>query len=160
MPMYEYRCEECGEVFSVLLRHYAEGAEPQSCPGCSGRQTRRLVSLFAVGGRVNPGPGRAAWPTSWEDTNGGDPETLRYWRRRIEREARLEEQYPELADPSLRHGAGTGTLAAAEHGHDQGQGPGGHGHTHHHDHGHGPAAHDPGPDAVLRNNQGTRGAGG
>lgn len=127
MPIYEYRCQACGTVFSLLLQHYGDAANPQPCSDCGSSRTRRLISLFAVGGRVNPGPGRAAWPTSWEDTNGADPETLRYWRKRIEREARLEEKYPELADPSLLHGAGTGNIAST-HSHDHSHG----GHEHHH----------------------------
>jgi hypothetical protein len=99
------------------------------CPACGNGETQRLISSFAVGGRVNPGPGRAAWPTSWNDTNGGDPETLRYWRKRIEREARLEEKYPELRDPSLLNGSGTGTLESSEHSHS---------HEEHHHHHHAP----------------------
>jgi len=82
------------------------------------------MSSFAVGGRADPGPGRAAWPTSWADTNGGDPETLHYWRKRIEREAELEEKYPELRDPSLK--SGKGETPSTEHSH--------HGHHHHYDH--------------------------
>src|SRR5438132_1323715 len=130
MPIYEYRCLDCGEVFSQLVLTSTNASGQRPCPAppcqvCGSEQTRRLMSSFAVGGRVNPGPGRAAWPTSWNDTNGGDPETLRYWRKRIEREARLEEKYPELRDPSLLNGSGTGTLEPSEHSHSH------EGHHHH-----------------------------
>jgi putative FmdB family regulatory protein len=126
MPIYEYRCLACDAVFSRLFRRYADAEPNEICPECGADQTQRLMSMFAVSGRANPGPGRAAWPTSWEDTNGGDPETLRYWRRRIEREARLEEKYPELSDPALRNGSGTvaGTPQPPAHDH----------HHHHHEH--------------------------
>ena len=131
MPIYEYRCLDCGEVFSqlVLTSTNASGQRPYPAPPCQicgSEQTRRLMSSFSVGGRVDPGPGRAAWPTSWDDTNGGDPETLRYWRKRIEREAKLEERYPELRDPSLKSGKGEATSTVTEHSHE--------GHHHHHDH--------------------------
>jgi putative FmdB family regulatory protein len=126
MPIYEYRCPACGTVFSRLFQRLAD-AEQVQCATCGNGETQRLISSFAVGGRVNPGPGRAAWPTSWNDTNGGDPETLRYWRKRIEREARLEEKYPELRDPSLLNGSGTGTLESSEHSHSH--------EVHHHHHG-------------------------
>ena len=138
MPIYEYRCEECGEVFSRLTMTFAS-ADGQHCVACGSEQTRRLMSSFAIGGRANPGPGRAAWPTSWDDTNGGDPETLSYWRKRIEREAKLEEKYPELRDPSLKNGSGTNNASSetsqtgAEHGHSHHHG---HEHPHHHDHPH------------------------
>src|SRR5439155_25194804 len=125
MPIYEYRCLECGEVFSHLFLHSTDAAGQTQCSACGSDQTRRLISSFAIGGKADPGPGRAAWPTSWGDTNGGDPETLRYWRKRIEREARLEEKYPELRDPSLLNGSGTGTLEPSEHSHSH------EGHHHH-----------------------------
>lgn len=104
MPIYEYRCQECGKVFSLLFLRSADANGQERCSACGSGQTKRLISTFAIGGRVDPGPGRTAWPTNWKDTNGADPETLRYWRHRIEREARLEEKYPELADPSLLAG--------------------------------------------------------
>jgi putative FmdB family regulatory protein len=125
MPIYEYRCLDCGEVFSQLMLRSIDANGPQSCSACGSSETRRLMSSFAVGNRADPGPGRAAWPTSWNDTNGGDPDTLRYWRKRIEREARLEEKYPELRDPSLKAGKGeTQEVAPTEHNH--------HSHDHHH----------------------------
>lgn len=127
MPIYEYRCLDCGEVFSQLMLRSVDANGQQSCSACGSGETRRLISSFAVGGKADPGPGRAAWPTSWGDTNGGDPDTLRYWRKRIEREAKLEEKYPELRDPSLKTGKGeTPEIAPtpSEHGH------------HHHDHPH------------------------
>ena len=126
MPIYEYRCQQCGAVFSLLFRHASEAGEHIHCTMCDSDQTRRLISSFAVGGRANPGPGRAAWPTSWKATNGGDPETLRHWRHRIEQDARLEEKYPELRDPSLLKGGSESIPTLADH-HDH----------HHHDHPHG-----------------------
>ena len=126
MPIYEYRCLDCGEVFSHLVLTFTDESGQRPCPVCGGEQARRLMSTFTVGGRVDPGPGRAAWPTSWNDTNGGDPETLRYWRKRIEREAKLEEKYPELRDPSLKSDKQEITSTVPERSH--------HGHHHHHDH--------------------------
>src|SRR2546422_11406236 len=117
MPIYEYRCQQCGVVFSLLFQHSADANGQQLCTACGSGQTQRLLSTFAIGGRVNPGPGRAAWPTSWDDTNGGDPETLRYWRHRIEREAKLEEKYPELRDPSLKSDKEKITSTVPEHSH-------------------------------------------
>ncbi len=126
MPIYEYRCQQCGAVFSQLYRSMTDAAAQAECTQCGSEQTSRVLSAFAIGGRVDPGPGRAAWPVTWNDTNGADPETLRYWRHRIEREARLEEKYPELADPALRGGQ---NAAPAQTGHD-------HAHSHHHHHEH------------------------
>ena len=44
MPIFEYRCEACGETLEVLVR----GAEPEPkrCPACKG-QLARMLSLPA-----------------------------------------------------------------------------------------------------------------
>ena len=44
MPMYEYRCQECGDEFELLIR---SGDAPR-CPSCSGQNLERLLSMFAV----------------------------------------------------------------------------------------------------------------
>jgi putative FmdB family regulatory protein len=143
MPIYEYRCLTCGDVFAQFFRRFTDAPEREACPSCGSTETRRLFSTFTVAGRVDLGPGRAAWPTAWNDTNGGDPETLRYWRQRIEREARLEENYPELRDPARYGGAPAAADSPAgehAHGHE-------HGH-HHHAHPHEHAPQPPGPAAA------------
>ena len=48
MPIYEYRCPECGAVFA-RLRSVSKAAEPVPCPECDNRKTERLVSTFASG---------------------------------------------------------------------------------------------------------------
>jgi putative FmdB family regulatory protein len=60
MPVYEYRCEDCGEVFEQLVFHEAE---PVRCPACAGR-VQRLMSTFHVDvpdevcGKLPKGEGR------------------------------------------------------------------------------------------------------
>jgi putative FmdB family regulatory protein len=44
MPLYEYRCESCGQVFERLVFHEAEAVQ---CPACSGA-VQRLMSAFNV----------------------------------------------------------------------------------------------------------------
>ena len=136
MPIYEYHCLECDEVFSRLFLRSIDTGALVPCSACGSEQTQRLISSLAIGGKVNPGPGRAAWPASWSDTNGGDPETLRYWRHRIEREAKLEEKYPELRDRSLQSGGGETAPEAADHSHSHSHGD----HHHHHHHSVDPAS--------------------
>ncbi len=54
MPIFEYRCEDCGGEFEDLVPH-AERDEPQECPCCGGKKSKRLMSRFcrcgAPGGR-------------------------------------------------------------------------------------------------------------
>ncbi len=42
MPIYEYKCEECGHVFEELIFHESATME---CPKCSGK-VRKLMSPF------------------------------------------------------------------------------------------------------------------
>ena len=49
MPIYEYRCEQCGAQFEELTSS-ADAAHVR-CRQCTGRRVTRLLSAFAVGGR-------------------------------------------------------------------------------------------------------------
>jgi putative FmdB family regulatory protein len=46
MPIYEYRCEDCGKRSSALLMSYTS-SDPV-CPHCGKHGLRRLVSTFAT----------------------------------------------------------------------------------------------------------------
>ncbi len=47
MPMYEYRCEECGSPFS-LRRAIDQRDAATTCPTCTSAHVVRLVSSFAA----------------------------------------------------------------------------------------------------------------
>jgi putative FmdB family regulatory protein len=93
VPIYEYACG-CGERFEVLTRI---GTPAPACPACGGQPTRR-PSAAALSGRVNPGPG---------------PEPILHWQRTLERRAKLDERYPELAAPKTPVLAHEGPYARA-----------------------------------------------
>jgi putative FmdB family regulatory protein len=46
MPIYEYRCEECGKRSSALLPSYS--SPDPTCPHCGKPALRRLISTFAT----------------------------------------------------------------------------------------------------------------
>ncbi|MDZ7373028.1 MAG: zinc ribbon domain-containing protein [candidate division KSB1 bacterium] len=49
MPIYEYRCPHCGEVFERFVRSvYSQ--EPVRCPRCGNEETERILSAFHSGG--------------------------------------------------------------------------------------------------------------
>lgn len=48
MPLYEFRCEKCGETFDKLVSTRDRNKIP-ACPECSSKKVQRLVSSFAVG---------------------------------------------------------------------------------------------------------------
>ena len=47
MPIYEYRCLECGEKFEKLVRFSASTSEVE-CPECGGQKVGKLFSAFST----------------------------------------------------------------------------------------------------------------
>ena len=62
MPIYEYRCEECGKRSTSLLASYSSPDPP--CPHCGKPALKRLVSTFAT---VSSGESDGG-----DDFDGGD----------------------------------------------------------------------------------------
>src|SRR5947209_17370367 len=109
MPIYEYACE-CGYRFEALVRSADEPAP--LCPACGGVPRRRPASRVALIGRAVLPPGRERAPRSWEETNGGDRETVLHWQRTLEQREKIESKYPELAGDSRPVLAHEGPYAA------------------------------------------------
>lgn len=134
--------------------HDASTAQFPVCPACAGNDVERLVSQVALNRRLSPGVGRAAYPTSWDQTNGGDHDTINYWKRRVEHEMNQESRDPGLRveraqtadqrwdtfnrrnEPNV---ASTDVRSAKV--------PGDHDHSHSHPHEHGPEGHGPSHEA-------------
>jgi putative FmdB family regulatory protein len=45
MPIYEFKCNECGEAFSEIRRMGDDKGVP--CPKCRSSHTKKLISNFA-----------------------------------------------------------------------------------------------------------------
>ncbi len=58
MPIYEYRCDECGERFELFVRSSAQRDNPV-CPKCGSPKVQKAISLFGVGG-----PGGSSKPSA------------------------------------------------------------------------------------------------
>jgi putative FmdB family regulatory protein len=51
MPIYEYRCQECGEKFEKFVRSMNNpGPEVKwiRCPKCGGQKVEKLLSAFGL----------------------------------------------------------------------------------------------------------------
>lgn len=46
MPIYEYRCQNCGAEFGDLVR-MGTPDEDVECPKCSEHQSKRMLSVFS-----------------------------------------------------------------------------------------------------------------
>jgi putative FmdB family regulatory protein len=47
MPLVEYRCADCRDVFERLVPS-TQGAEHADCPNCGPAKAQRLLSVFAT----------------------------------------------------------------------------------------------------------------
>jgi putative FmdB family regulatory protein len=47
VPLYEFRCKKCDQVFERLCRPGANG-KGLACPACGSRSLRRLMSVFSA----------------------------------------------------------------------------------------------------------------
>jgi putative FmdB family regulatory protein len=47
MPIYEYKCADCGKLTSVFTRSVSAPVKAQ-CRGCGGKKLERALSKFAV----------------------------------------------------------------------------------------------------------------
>jgi putative FmdB family regulatory protein len=77
MPIYEYRCEQCGKRSSSLLASFS--TPDPACPHCGKPSLRRLVSSFATvssgdgdGGDDFDGGGGDEFGGGDDDFGGGD----------------------------------------------------------------------------------------
>jgi len=56
MPIFEYKCQQCGHVFEVFTQRVAGGEAPR-CRECGSPRVDRILSAFS--GRVGGGAGCA-----------------------------------------------------------------------------------------------------
>jgi putative FmdB family regulatory protein len=72
MPIYEYRCDDCGKKSSTLLPRYSSPDPP--CPHCRKPALKRLVSTFATvsSGDGDGGDDFDSAGSEGDDLGGGD----------------------------------------------------------------------------------------
>jgi putative FmdB family regulatory protein len=59
MPIYEFRCADCGHVFEELVLRSSD-QEELACPKCAGRHVERVLSACCVGAAGGDGGAAAA----------------------------------------------------------------------------------------------------
>jgi len=84
MPIYEYRCGECGNRFSVFWRTYSDVAEEKiHCKRCGSREVNRLVSKVRVVRSEESRLDDLADPGAWGDFDENDPKSMGRFMRKM-----------------------------------------------------------------------------
>jgi putative FmdB family regulatory protein len=47
MPVYEFKCTKCGELFEVM-GSYAEREKAHVCPKCGSAEVKQAISIFSA----------------------------------------------------------------------------------------------------------------
>ena len=85
MPIYEYRCQECGKVSSYLVMNIREAHHPQ-CKRCQSGKMTRLISRVA---RIRSEESRLesmADPSKLGGLDENDPASMARWMKRMGKE--------------------------------------------------------------------------
>ena len=85
MPIYEYRCEDCGKVSEFLLIRTDETLIPQ-CKRCKSKKMSRVLSRVKVVRSEESRMESLADPSKWSGLDEKDPKSMAKWMKRMGKE--------------------------------------------------------------------------
>ena len=85
MPIYEYRCEDCGRISEFLLMRSDEVFTPQ-CKRCKSKKMSRVLSKVRVVRSEESRLEGLADPSKWGDLDERDPKSMARWMKRMGQE--------------------------------------------------------------------------
>ena len=85
MPIYEYRCEECGKTSEFLQIRTDETLVPQ-CKRCKGGKMSRVLSKVRVVRSEESRMDSLADPSKWGDLDENDPKSMAKFMKRMGKE--------------------------------------------------------------------------
>ena len=86
MPIYEYRCEDCGKISEFLLIRTDEVPIPQ-CKRCKSKKMSRVLSKVRVIRSEESRMESLADPSKWGDLDEKDPRSMAKMMRRLGKES-------------------------------------------------------------------------
>ena len=85
MPIYEYRCNDCGKISEFLLIKTDETFIPQ-CKGCKSKKMSRVLSKVRVIHSEESRMESLADPSKWSGLDEKDPKSMAKWMKRMGKE--------------------------------------------------------------------------
>jgi putative FmdB family regulatory protein len=98
MPIYEYRCGECGKKSTFLTLSVKASLEPK-CRHCGSRNVVKLVSRVAISRSEEGRMEGLADPANLSGVDENDPKSLARWLKRMGKE--IGEESGENLDDSI-----------------------------------------------------------
>ncbi len=119
MPIYEFRCEDCGKVSDFLVRSVSEPLDPV-CTYCKSRRMTRLISRVRVIRSEESRLESLADPSRWGGLDENDPASVARWMKKMGREMGedvSDEEIDQMVDETMdepQEGVSEGTVANTE----------------------------------------------
>ncbi len=82
MPIYEYRCDDCGKISEFLLIKTDENFVPQ-CKRCKSKKMSRILSKVRMIRSEESRMESLADPSKWGDLDERDPKSMAKWVKRM-----------------------------------------------------------------------------
>ena len=103
MPIYEYRCKDCGKISEFLLIKTDETFIPQ-CKRCKSKKMSRVLSRVRVVRSEESRMESLADPSKWGGLDEKDPKSMARWMKRMGKEmgGELDEDVDQMVDEALK----------------------------------------------------------
>jgi putative FmdB family regulatory protein len=101
MPIYEYRCADCGKRPSIFFRSFAAVEASPACPLCGGRHLTRLISRTAQVLSEDSRLDRLSDSADLGDVDENDPKSMARWAKKMGQEMggdELGEDFDQVVD--------------------------------------------------------------
>jgi putative FmdB family regulatory protein len=85
MPIYEYRCEECGKISEFLVIRTDEKVAPR-CKRCKSKKMSRVLSRVRVIRSEESRMESLADPSKWSGIDEKDPKSMARWMKKMGKE--------------------------------------------------------------------------
>ncbi len=105
MPMYDYRCQECGKRSTIYQSYQEYGLEPVECPHCGSHELKRLLQRVRFARSEESRLDALGDMSDWGDLDESDPRAMAHMMRKMGSELG-EEMPPEFDEVVDRLEAG------------------------------------------------------
>ena len=114
MPIYEYRCADCGTTTTVVTLSVSAAVDPV-CRHCGGRNVAKLVSRVSIRRSEESQLESLADPSSLGGLDENDPKSVARWMKKMGRDMGEEsgEDFDAEVDRAMDEAAGDRAAGAA-----------------------------------------------